>query len=258
MSRRSWRVVVAALGLALVLAVAPSAARAQEEGKKPIPVKELPAVVAEAAKKLCPDGEITSAKKEWDLDAQGKVEEFDYDMKVTLKSGKVHDVAVDTTPEGKVKPGECEARGPVAAEDLPKAVLDAAKRLCPEGQLASGERRARFRGDQVEAEYRLKLGLPGDKAAEVRLRLTADEQVRDTRLDAPVAAKEVPKLVGDVLQLICPGGEVTSARKQTQAEGDRVRVGYELKLKMPDGKAFRASVRVADDGRIRRMEVQEQ
>lgn len=255
MSEQRWTVVGVALVFALLLAVAPDGARAVE--KKPVAVNELPAGVVEAAKKLCPGGEITSAKKEEDVDDQGAVQEFDFEMEVTLKSGKVHEVEVDTTPEGKVKPGECEAKGSVGADDLPAAVAEAVKRLCPDGKVASGERRARLSKDQAEVEYHLKLELAAGEKAEATIGLAGDGKVRQTRLEAPVPPADLPKVVGDSLKVIRPGGRVVSARKHTRAEGDKMRVEYELKLETADGEGLRADIRLTADGRIRRIEVRD-
>jgi hypothetical protein len=253
MQERSWRAAAAALVCGLLLAVA--SARGGEN-KKPIPVTEVPADVIKAAEKLCPGGQVTEAVREDDVDDQGDIEEFDFEMKVTVAGGKVHEVEVDTTPDGKVKPSECEARGPVDAADLPAAVADAIKRLCPDGKVASGERRGRLRGEQAEFEYQLKLDLAADEKAEVRIRLAGDGKIRETRLEADVPAADLPKVVGEALKLIRPGGRIVSARKETRSEGEKIRVEYDLKLETADGQGFEADIRLTADGRIRRIEIQ--
>lgn len=256
MAKRNRTAFGVAVGLALLFAVMPCLSRAAE-GLQPIPVAELPAAVADTAAKLCPDAKITAAKKEMDLDGEGQLEEIDFELEVTTKSGKSHAIEIDTTPDGKVKLDECNIRGPVVADDLPATVADAAKKLCPEGKMTSGERRARFHGDQVQAEFALKLELAGGKAAEVRVDLAADGSLKQTRVTAPLAVEEVPKSISDVLALLCPGATVAEAEKQTEARGDKVRVEFELKLKTADGKECKADVRMGDDGRIRRIEVQD-
>ncbi|HUT36929.1 MAG TPA: hypothetical protein VNE39_25830 [Planctomycetota bacterium] len=256
MRTRGLGVLAAAVGLALLLVAVPTAVRA-EDAKEAVPVDKLPAEITEAAAKLCPGGTITAAEKETDLDDKGQVVEFDYVLKVTLKSGKVHDVELDTTPEGKVKPSECEAKGPVAPEDLPATVVEAAKKLCPEGKLTSGERSAKFSGDQVEARYEIKIELAGGQTAGVSVNLAGDGTVKETSVEAPVALEEVPKGVVDALKLICPERSVVSAQKNTEARGDKVRVEFELKLRTADGKDCGAEVLLGDDGRIRRIEIKD-
>jgi len=258
MAERRWRPIDAVWAFAFLLATAPSLARAAEdERKKPVPVNELPADVVAVAKKLCPDGEITAAKREEDVDDQGQLQEFDFDLTVTLKSGKVHEVEIDTTPEGKVKPGECDAKGPVAADDLTDAILTAVKRLCPDAKVASGERRATLSKDQAEVEYELQLDLAAGEKAEVTIGLDDAGKVEKTRLKANVPAADVPKAVADALKVIRPGAEIASARKQSETRGDEVRVEYRLELKTADGKAAKANVRLTADGRIREIEVED-
>jgi len=254
MMRNGWIVLATMLGVALLAVMSPSAARAEDA--EAVAVGDLPASVAEAAKKLCPGAEITAAKKEVDKDDQDQVVEMDFTLTLTLKSGKVHEAELDTKPDGTVKPAECDAKGPVGADDLPAAVADAVKKLCPDGKIASAERKARFRKDEVEAEYDVKLELAEGKAAEVRVRLLGADKVEDTRLTAPVAAADLPKCVIDVLKAACPNAEIASAEKRTEAVGEKVRAEYRLELKAADGKTVKADVRLADDGSLRRLEIQ--
>jgi hypothetical protein len=241
----------------LVAGVSWAAAAQDDEGQRLVPVDELPAGIVEVVKTLCPGGTITTAKREPDTDDDGKVEEIDYEIKVALPSGRLHVVEVDTTPGGKVKPGDCRASGPVTAEDLPKAVAEASKQLCPEGQLVSGEREARFDNDELAVEYKLKLALPGEQTAELRLELDAQEQVRGTRVEAPVAVKDLPKVLVDVLAAACPTGKIVSAEREMRTDEGKARTDYTLKVEAPDGKALKVNVRLTGDGSIRRIEIDE-
>jgi len=256
MSQRQWRACFAVVGL--VLLVAPWGAVAwSAEGLQPIDVKDLPEAVARAAAKLCPGGEITSAKKEIDTNAAGEVREHDYEMEVTLQGGAVHKIEVDTTPEGKVKLDECNAEGPVAADALPAPVAAALKAACPDGKVTKGERTARLRDDGLETRYEFDLSLPPDKEAEVKLTLAPDGTVKSTSLKAPVAVADVPQALADVLKLLRPGTEVAEAEKQEETRGDKKRIEYEITLKLADGKTIEATVRLGDGDLIRRIEIEE-
>ncbi|HPD14768.1 MAG TPA: hypothetical protein PLE19_07455 [Planctomycetota bacterium] len=249
--------VMGALALGLVVSLSDGAKAAEDKGAQPVAVTELPAAVADAVTKLCPEGKITAAKKEADRDDKGQLKEIDFDLEVAMKSGKVHKVEIDATPEGAPKLEESEAHGPVAEADLPAVVIETAKKLCPEGKIGEGERRARFNNGKVECEYEIPLTVTGNQKAELKVGLDAEGALRSTRLTAPTGAADVPKVIAELLNVVSPGATIAEVEKQTEARNDKVRVAFELKLKTADGKSLRADVRLTADGRIRGLEVRE-
>jgi uncharacterized membrane protein YkoI len=129
------------------------AAPAAYSDEKKIEVSELPKVVVKAAKKAFPDAQIVGAAKETE---DG---ETIYEVMMKLE-GKSIDLAIDD--EGEIEEIERE----IEVEDLPRAVIKAARKKFPEGKIAKVEE---VSDEDDKVVYELAIEMKGGKTIEVVL-----------------------------------------------------------------------------------------
>lgn len=143
------RIALRAVSAALLgLVVAPSSAPADE---KKIEISELPKAVVKAAKKAFPEAKIVGAAKE--------TEDGETIYEVMMKlDGKSIDLAIDD--EGEIEEIEKE----IEVEDLPRAVIKAARRQFPDGKIAKVEE---VSDEDDKVVYELAIETKGGKTAEV-------------------------------------------------------------------------------------------
>ena len=135
---------------AAVLGLLGSATMALADEKK-IPIDDLPKAVLKAAKKAFPEAKIVGASKETE---DG---ETIYEVEMKL-DGKSIDLAIDD--EGEIEEIEKE----IEVEDLPRAVIKAARKKFPEGKIAKVEE---VSDEDDHVVYELTIETKKDKSVEV-------------------------------------------------------------------------------------------
>ena len=170
---RTARWLVPAALLSLLGALTP----AQADEKK-IEVSELPKVVVKAAMKAFPEAKIVGAAKE--------TEDGETIFEVMMKlDGKSIDLAIDD--EGEIEEIEKE----IEVEDLPRAVIKAARKRFPEGKIAKVEE---VSDEDDKVVYELAIEIKGGKTVEVIMspngKILEDEHEEDDEKEEKAKKKD--------------------------------------------------------------------
>jgi uncharacterized membrane protein YkoI len=157
------------------------ATMAASADEKKIEVSELPKAVVKAARKAFPEAKIVGASKEIEDD------ETIYEVLMKL-DGKSIDLAIDD--EGEIEEIERE----IEVEDLPRAVIKAARAKFPEGKIVKVEE---VSDEDDMVVYELAIESKGEKSIEVVMspngKILDDEDEDDDEKDKKKQDDKEPK-----------------------------------------------------------------
>jgi hypothetical protein len=225
---------------------------AQEVEQRVAP-DEVPKLIVDAAKKLAgADAVVIAAERITEVEE--KAVHNTYVLTMKRKKGTIAEVEVHSTDKAGIRgAGLSEA---IVPRDLPPAITNVVKRLCP-GEIIGAEMEIELERGRRDVEYRVRVKRKDGPVANVHVEMSG-RAVEEAVVREPLAFSDLPKTVLASAKAARPNAKMLSATRITVLEDDELSVEYIIPIREKDGGRRTIAVATKANGAIRRVEVEDE